>query len=489
MQPALPEGLPRGRRDHQRDGHHQGPLPRRSLGNHRDAERRSISATRRTAIPSPTASTPSTSSRASSSPATRRATTRRTTSACGRTCRARWPRRGRWMCPAGVYEIPEDAPGAGQRRRDRQLHQLRAVRGDHGQGRAPDDARGRRRAAVPGHLSRRAVPNTGGCCGDSITSSLGRPRERNAPRCVSSVCVRKPHINRSGSRLRSAGGLTLTRCLGHHPGGPAPVPAMGGAQRLARRALTSSSPALPAGAQAQAPPLRASLAAARAGPRPRPPRRSWGRCPRSPGPSAWACASISSRASRPRATSPPSRRPARRAGRWPLHGAVTAASSSPSACRALTGARALPRRSALPLVRRRAGALAALGHAHDARLQAARPRPGPAHRRALDAARGPLPDSAAYALDLRNDGTRRRRASTSSSPSKARQQPPQHVAGLGPAAHRTVTSRRRAARRARRCVSIVDAEAAVEEPERGRRRRRARLPVLAEAVVFAATLD
>ena len=59
----------------------------------------------------------------------------------------------RWMCPAGVYEIPEDAPETGDGRRDRQLHELRAVRGDHGEGRPPDDPRGRRRAALPGHLS------------------------------------------------------------------------------------------------------------------------------------------------------------------------------------------------------------------------------------------------------------------------------------------------------------------------------------------------
>ena len=59
----------------------------------------------------------------------------------------------RWMCPAGVYEIPEDAPEHGRGRRDRQLHQLRAVRRDHRQGRAADDARGRRRPALPGDLS------------------------------------------------------------------------------------------------------------------------------------------------------------------------------------------------------------------------------------------------------------------------------------------------------------------------------------------------
>ncbi len=38
-------------------------------------------------------------------------------------------------------------------RRDRQLHQLRAVRRDHGQGRPADAARGRRRAALPRHLT------------------------------------------------------------------------------------------------------------------------------------------------------------------------------------------------------------------------------------------------------------------------------------------------------------------------------------------------
>ena len=56
------------------------------------------------------------------------------------------------MCPAGVYEIPEDQRGR-PRRRHRQLHELRAVRGDHREGRSPDDPRGRRRAALPEHLS------------------------------------------------------------------------------------------------------------------------------------------------------------------------------------------------------------------------------------------------------------------------------------------------------------------------------------------------
>ena len=59
----------------------------------------------------------------------------------------------RWMCPAGVYEIPEDAPEDGRRRRDRQLHQLRAVRRDHRQGRSPDDRPRAATAALSDHLS------------------------------------------------------------------------------------------------------------------------------------------------------------------------------------------------------------------------------------------------------------------------------------------------------------------------------------------------
>ena len=55
----------------------------------------------------------------------------------------------KWMCPAGRLRDPRRRARGGQRRRDRQLHELRAVRGDHRQGRAPDDARGRRRAALP----------------------------------------------------------------------------------------------------------------------------------------------------------------------------------------------------------------------------------------------------------------------------------------------------------------------------------------------------
>jgi electron-transferring-flavoprotein dehydrogenase len=43
-----------------------------------------------------------------------------------------------WMCPAQVYEIPEDAPETGEV--DVIVnHELRPVRRDHRQGRPPDD--------------------------------------------------------------------------------------------------------------------------------------------------------------------------------------------------------------------------------------------------------------------------------------------------------------------------------------------------------------
>ena len=58
------------------------------------------------------------------------------------------------MCPAQVYEIPDDQLRERRRhgRRPRHRLQLRAVRRDHRQGRPPDPARGRRRAALPGDL-------------------------------------------------------------------------------------------------------------------------------------------------------------------------------------------------------------------------------------------------------------------------------------------------------------------------------------------------
>ncbi len=56
-----------------------------------------------------------------------------------------------WMCPAAVYEVPEDTPpGAEHVDLHREPLELRAVRRDHRQGRAPDAARGRRRTGLPG---------------------------------------------------------------------------------------------------------------------------------------------------------------------------------------------------------------------------------------------------------------------------------------------------------------------------------------------------
>jgi hypothetical protein len=66
-----------------------------------------------------------------------------------------------WMCPAGVYEIPEDAPGHRSGRPPGELHELRAVRGDHRQGRPPRAARGRRRARLPDRLTRSQLRGCG----------------------------------------------------------------------------------------------------------------------------------------------------------------------------------------------------------------------------------------------------------------------------------------------------------------------------------------
>ena len=109
--PALPEGPDQRRAAGQPDDRHQGPLPRRAL---EDPPQRRPADVRRQdqgRLPdSPTASTPSTSSPASSSAATRPATTRPTTSACRSSVPREIAETWAWMCPAGVYEIPEDAP-------------------------------------------------------------------------------------------------------------------------------------------------------------------------------------------------------------------------------------------------------------------------------------------------------------------------------------------------------------------------------------------
>ena len=70
---------------------------------------------------------------------------------CTATSRGRSPRAGATCAPRASTRSPTTRPRPA-RRRDRQLHQLRAVRGDHRQGRTAHPARGRRRAAVHHHL-------------------------------------------------------------------------------------------------------------------------------------------------------------------------------------------------------------------------------------------------------------------------------------------------------------------------------------------------
>ena len=82
---------------------------------------------------------------------------------------------------------------------------------------------------------------------------------------------------------------------------------------------------------------------------------------------------------------------------------------------------------------------------------------------ALDAARGPLPDQATYMLDVRNDGHTAATGFDVVLTVAGAEQPPQHVAGLAPAASATVTFV------APRCAPgstlrlELDAEDAVEE--------------------------
>ncbi len=67
------------------------------------------------------------------------------------------------MCPAQVYEIPDEQleNGADRGRPPHRALELRPVRRDHRQGRPPDPARGRRRPALPGGLARLDGPAAG----------------------------------------------------------------------------------------------------------------------------------------------------------------------------------------------------------------------------------------------------------------------------------------------------------------------------------------
>ena len=138
-----------------------------------------------------TTSSPSTSSTRSSSRATRPATTRPTTSAI----QSHVPREL-------AQDLGHPVPGAGLRdprgparerrrrgRRQRDRLELRPVRRDQRQGRAADDARGRRRAAVPGDLSDDAIR----------LSAPRRPRGRRARRSR-----RARRQGRAGRRVRAA---------------------------------------------------------------------------------------------------------------------------------------------------------------------------------------------------------------------------------------------------------------------------------------------
>ena len=96
---------------------------------------------------------------------------------------------------------------------------------------------------------------------------------------------------------------------------------------------------------------------------------------------------------------------------------------------------------------------------------------------ALDAVRGPLPDQATYALDVRNDGHTAAAGFDVVLTVGGAEQPAQHVAGLAPAATDD-RDLRGAALRARLDGALrARRRGRGRRVERGRRRRRARLPV------------
>ena len=118
--------------------------------------------------------------------ATGRATTSRTTSASRRTCRGSVAELWANLCPAQVYEV-----GARRRRhrrgRDRAV-ELRAVRGDHRQGRAPHAARGWFGPGVHTHVRPGGAFLHGGCRGTW------------PPRGMAAQYARYSSIARSGRR-------------------------------------------------------------------------------------------------------------------------------------------------------------------------------------------------------------------------------------------------------------------------------------------------
>ena len=104
------------------------------------------------------------------------------------------------MCPAQVYEIPEEQLANGAAEVD--VHvvrlELRPVRRDHRQGRAPDAARGRRRAALPGGLTKPGAPRTARV----VLRDGGRRSSARSSRPIASAtwrASRRPAPTRSSS--------------------------------------------------------------------------------------------------------------------------------------------------------------------------------------------------------------------------------------------------------------------------------------------------
>ena len=159
--------------------------------------------------------------------------------------------------------------------------------------------------------------------------------------------------------------------------------------------------ALPAAAQAQAPPLRAKLAACQSGP-PATARTATfvGSMPAIAGTKRmWMRFDLFARVAAGERPSPPSRRRSSACGRSRRPGASSSGFVFTQRVAGADRAGVVPRAGALPLVRQGRQA-AALGHAHERDLQAARPAPGPARRRARRRPRARCPTRRRYALDV-----------------------------------------------------------------------------------------
>ena len=114
MKQPFAQGPDRRRRDHQRDGRHQGPLPRRALGDaprRRQPRRRSSDRDKRYPKPDGKYTFDKLSGVFLTGNATRDDAPShiRIQQRVPREIAEAWA----WMCPAGVYEIPEDAPENG----------------------------------------------------------------------------------------------------------------------------------------------------------------------------------------------------------------------------------------------------------------------------------------------------------------------------------------------------------------------------------------